>query len=286
MQEATAGNPFFALELGRELVRTDTRPTPGQRSARSRELAGAARRPPRPAAGRDRRRPRSWSRRSPGRRSSSSRRLTDDDEARVLEALEAAVREGVVELDDTRVRFAHPLLASICYDAGAGLETPRRAPGPRRAWSPTSRSGPATWLSPPTARTRPSPPSSTRPPSRRPAAARRPRRAELWELAAELTPGDPALARKRRVRAAKFYRLAGDRERSATTLLDAAARSEVPSGVERADVLFALCLHLERRHSDAAGAVRRGTRPRQPTTTFARRGSSPFRSWFNLSRRM
>jgi predicted ATPase len=30
VQEATAGNPFFALELGRELVRTNTRPTPGQ----------------------------------------------------------------------------------------------------------------------------------------------------------------------------------------------------------------------------------------------------------------
>ena len=30
VQEATAGNPFFALELGRELVRTNTRPAPGQ----------------------------------------------------------------------------------------------------------------------------------------------------------------------------------------------------------------------------------------------------------------
>ena len=51
VQEATAGNPFFALELGRELVRTNTRPTPGQALARSREPAGAARRPPRPAPG-------------------------------------------------------------------------------------------------------------------------------------------------------------------------------------------------------------------------------------------
>ncbi len=30
VQEATAGNPFFALELGRELVRTGTRPTAGR----------------------------------------------------------------------------------------------------------------------------------------------------------------------------------------------------------------------------------------------------------------
>src|SRR5262249_59420226 len=29
VQEATAGNPFFALELGREFVRTGARPTPG-----------------------------------------------------------------------------------------------------------------------------------------------------------------------------------------------------------------------------------------------------------------
>ena len=36
MHEATAGNPFFALELGRELVRTGSRPTPGQPLARSR----------------------------------------------------------------------------------------------------------------------------------------------------------------------------------------------------------------------------------------------------------
>jgi predicted ATPase len=33
VQEATAGNPFFALELGRELVRTNTRPTRARRSA-------------------------------------------------------------------------------------------------------------------------------------------------------------------------------------------------------------------------------------------------------------
>ena len=35
---------------------------------------------------------------------------------RVLEALEAGVQEGVVELDDSRLRFAHPLLASVCYE--------------------------------------------------------------------------------------------------------------------------------------------------------------------------
>src|SRR4029453_14859907 len=35
---------------------------------------------------------------------------------RVLKALEAAAHEGVVELDDSRIRFSHPLLASLCYE--------------------------------------------------------------------------------------------------------------------------------------------------------------------------
>ena len=34
----------------------------------------------------------------------------------VVDALDTAAREGVVELDDSRLRFAHPLLASICYE--------------------------------------------------------------------------------------------------------------------------------------------------------------------------
>ena len=57
----------------------------------------------------------SRSRRSPGRPSSWSPPAHGDREA-VIEALEAAVREGVVELDDSALRFAHPLLASICYE--------------------------------------------------------------------------------------------------------------------------------------------------------------------------
>ena len=40
----------------------------------------------------------------------------EGDQERVLEALEAAVREAVVEFDDSRLRSAHPLLASICYE--------------------------------------------------------------------------------------------------------------------------------------------------------------------------
>ena len=114
MQEATAGNPFFALELGRELVRTGTRPSPGQalRVPESlRELLGdrLARLPAevvdvllqvaalaRPTV--------------------ELVASTYGDRERVLEALESAVLEGVVALEDSRIRFVHPLVASICYE--------------------------------------------------------------------------------------------------------------------------------------------------------------------------
>ena len=65
------------------------------------------------------------------------------NEARVLEALEAAVREGVVEFDGSNVRFAHPLISSICYEQAPVWK--RRAVHRALAeWSPTSRSRPAT----------------------------------------------------------------------------------------------------------------------------------------------
>jgi AAA ATPase domain len=57
VQEATAGNPFFALELGRELVRTGTRPAPGQPLRVPDSFARATGRPPRPVAGRNARCP-------------------------------------------------------------------------------------------------------------------------------------------------------------------------------------------------------------------------------------
>ncbi len=38
------------------------------------------------------------------------------DRDRVLASLEVARREGIIVLDDARLRFAHPLLASVCYE--------------------------------------------------------------------------------------------------------------------------------------------------------------------------
>jgi predicted ATPase len=114
VQEATAGNPFFALELGRELLRTGTRP----------------------GAGRALRVPDSLHELLGGRLAQLPGETADvllqiatlarptvelvaavhGDRERVLRALEAAHREGVVELDDSRLRFSHPMLASICYE--------------------------------------------------------------------------------------------------------------------------------------------------------------------------
>ena len=114
VQETAGGNPFFALELGRELIRTNTRAAAG-RTLRVPEslhelLGGRLARLPTEtfavvlhAA-------------ALARPTVEVVALAHGDREVVLEALDAAVREGVVELEDSRIRFAHPLLASICYE--------------------------------------------------------------------------------------------------------------------------------------------------------------------------
>jgi DNA-binding CsgD family transcriptional regulator len=235
VQEATAGNPFFALELGRELVRTGTRPTPGQplRVPESlRELLGGrlARLPgdtldvllqvaalARPTAevvvG-------AYGSREP-----------------VLQALEEAAREGVVVFDDSDIRFAHPLLASICYERAPLWK--RRAVHRALAGVVTDLEERARHLAlaaegPDAAIADELDAAAAQAAARgAPAAA-----AELCELAAELTASDPGLARQRRLRAATHHRLAGNTDRAVAILEQ--LLTEVPSGVERADILFGL----------------------------------------------
>jgi ATP/maltotriose-dependent transcriptional regulator MalT len=235
VREATAGNPFFALELGRELARTGTRPAAGQElpvPESLRELLGErlARLPAETV--------------DVLLQASALARPTVDlvaatygDRERVLEAIETAVREGVVELDDSRVEFSHPLLSSICYEqapiwkrravhralAGAVTDVEERArhlalaaDGPDAAIASeldTAAEQAAARGAPATA-------------------------AEFYELAARLTQDDPALDRERRRHAAHFHRLAGNGERAAAML--ELLLSEVPPGVERADVLLEL----------------------------------------------
>jgi DNA-binding CsgD family transcriptional regulator len=235
VHEATAGNPFFALEVGRELVRTGTRPTPGQalRVPESlRELLGdrLARLPAetadvllqvaalaRPTIG--------------------VVAAAHGEPEGVRRGLEAAVREGVVSLDDSNVRFTHPLLASLCYEqapvwkrravhdalAGAVSDVEERAR--HRALAADG---------PDAAVAAELDDAAERAAARGATASA----AQLSELAAELTLDDPALSRRRSMQAASAYRLSGNAERAAAMLQK--LLSDVPSGVERSDVLVEL----------------------------------------------
>jgi DNA-binding CsgD family transcriptional regulator len=237
MQEATAGNPFFALELGRELVRTDTRPAPGQalRVPESlRELLG----------GRLARLPAEvvdvlLQVATLARPTVELVGATYGDPERVLEALEAAVREGVVELEDSRIRFVHPLVASICYEQAPVWK--RRAVHRALASAVSDVEERARHL----ALAAEGPDAAVAAELERAAEQAAGRgaptaAAELCELAAELTPDEPAESRRRRLLAARFLRVAGDVDRTVAILRR--LRDEVPSGVERADIVFELAL--------------------------------------------
>jgi DNA-binding CsgD family transcriptional regulator len=237
---ATGGNPFFALELGRELVRTNARSTGGRALRVPESLRGLL-------GGRLARLPTDTG--DVLLQVAALARPTVDlvaaahgDRERVLAALDVAVGEGVVELDDSRVRFSHPLHGSVCYERAPLWK--RRAVHRALAAVVTDVEERARHL----ALAADGPDAAVAfelEAAAEHAAARGASTsgAELCELAAELTPDDPVLARRRRLRAATFHRQAGDRERAAASLVQLLV--EVPSGVERADVLFELALaHL------------------------------------------
>ena len=234
VHEATAGNPFFALELGRELVRTGTRPAAGRALPMPdslQELLGdrLARLPAHTS--------------DVLLQTAALARPTVElvtaaygDQEPVLEALEAAVREGVVKLDDSSVRFTHPMLASISYDQAPVWK--RRAVHrslanvvadveERARHLALAAEGPdevvAAYLDA----------------AAEQAAARGAPRAagELSELAAELTPGDPRPAQRRQLGASIFYTRAGAREKALALFDELLVR--VPEGPDRADILLA-----------------------------------------------
>ena len=232
--ETSGGNPFFAVELGRELVRTGARPTAGQalRVPESlHELLGG-RLARLPAASGDLLVYAAALARPTVQLVAAAHGDGDD----VVEALDPAVQENVIELDDSRVRFAHPLLASICYEQ-APLRK-RRAVHRALAGAVTDPEERARHLA--LAAEGPDADAASELDSAAELAAARgatAAAAELSELAAALSPG-PEPARLRHLRAADFHRLAGAQERAAAILEQLLA--EVPSGMERADVLFAL----------------------------------------------
>jgi DNA-binding CsgD family transcriptional regulator len=259
MQEATAGNPFFALELGRELVRTNTRPSPGQPlrvPENLHELLGGrlARLPGETldvlllvAA--------------LGRPTVELVAAAYGDRERVLEALETAADELVVELDEANVRFTHPLLGSICYERAPVWK--RRAVHTALAAAVSDVEEQARHMA--LAVAGPDPVAASYLDTASEHAAARGAlgaAAELSELAAGLTPDDPARDRKRRFRAASLHRSAGDVEQ-AVAMLERLVTEAAP-GLERSDVLFELALaqtggvELQRERCDAALAEAEG----------------------------
>ena len=237
VQEATAGNPFFALELGRELVRTNTRPAPGQalRVPESlRELLGGR------------------LARLPGETldvlllvAALARPMVElvaatyGERGRVLEALEGAVEEAVVELDDESIRFTHPLLGSICYERAPIWK--RRAVHRALAGAVSDVEEQARHMALAADGPDPVAASHLEAASEQAAARGAPgTAAELSELAAALTADDPALERARRFRAARFHRMAGEGE-EAVAILEELLLHAAP-GLERSDVLYELAV--------------------------------------------
>jgi DNA-binding CsgD family transcriptional regulator len=236
VQETSAGNPLFALELARELQRRGTRPESGKplpvpgsleallggRLARLPELArnvllvaAAAARP-----------------------TVDLLAVAYGGARGVEQALEAAVRKNVVVLEGDRVRFAHPLLATICYqqsslwrrrDAHRALAAAVSDVEERARHLASAAEGPdatVAWELDNAAEH---------------AAARgaTAAAAELFDLAASLTPAaDGEALRHHRFRAAELHNLAGNPERAA--LLFEQLLAEVPPGIARADALFGL----------------------------------------------
>jgi DNA-binding CsgD family transcriptional regulator len=235
LQETSGGNPFFAIELGRELVRTRASTSAGQTlhvPQNLRELLG----------GRLARLPADTfdlllSAAALAQPTVDLISATRGQPERVAEGLEIAVGEGVIWLDGSRVRFANPLLSSICYEQAP--ESKRRAVHRTLAEAVTDVEEQARHLA--LAAEGPDAGVAARLDEAADHAAARgatAAAAELSELAAELTPNEPGLARQRRLWAANFHRLAGDRERGAAILEQ--LLTEIPHGAERADVLYEL----------------------------------------------
>ena len=128
LHEATAGNPFYALELGRELVRTHAKPTARRaiRVPESLRTSSAAAWPGFP--------PRPWMyschAAALARPTVELVVLSFGDRERVLAALEAALREGVVEFDEHAPALRAPAAGLGLLRAGACLEAPLGPPGP------------------------------------------------------------------------------------------------------------------------------------------------------------
>jgi DNA-binding CsgD family transcriptional regulator len=233
--ELTGGNPFYLLELGRELKRRDRPLAAGQPvplPADMRELLAA----------RLSRVPESVQDvlllvAATARPTIEILEAAGGTAETVRSALEEAARTGVIELGSSRIRFTHPLFASACYQAAppwrrrevhrllAGLVA---EPEERARHLALAADGPDMAVAWELDR------AAQHAVGRGATAAA----ATFSELAAGATPVARAPeSRKRLMRAAASHRLAGDRERAAAILEEVLRHA---AGCERADALFEL----------------------------------------------
>jgi DNA-binding CsgD family transcriptional regulator len=250
LHATTGGNPYFALEVGRELVRLGVEPTPGHPLPVPDDLRALLR-------GRLRRLP------APTRSvlllAAALPRPTVDllgaisgSPEQVAAELDAAQQAGVVELDDEQVHFTHPLLADVCYADAPARQ--RRTAHARIADVVSGREASALHLAlavdgPDEAAARSLTDAARHAAGRgAPGAA-----AEFWELASRLTPPERDADRRERLLEAADSRLrvgdfAGARERFECLLADARGareRAELLLRVARTrddDVAIALAL--------------------------------------------
>ena len=233
VRDATAGNPFFAVELGRELARSGTldprQPLPVPESlARLLQMR--------------------LDRLSPtttevllivalaGRPTIDLIVAVHGDRQLVREALDEAKREGIIESRGGHVALSHPLFASVLQEhAPADV---RRSTHLALAHTVADVEERARHRAHGTIERDAEVADELEAAGDHAAARGVPSAAaDLYELAADLTPDD-VLARRRRLRAATLHRFAGKPARG-RILIDRLL-GEVPSGVERADVLLEL----------------------------------------------
>ena len=184
-----------------------------------------------------------------------------------------AAEEAVVELDDANVRFAHPLLGSICYERAPLWK--RRAVHRALAGAVSDVEERARHLALAADGPDPVAASYLEAASEQAAARGAPgAAAELSELAAALTADDPALERARRFRAARFHRMAGDGEQAVAILEQLLSRMPLRGSSARMSSTSSPSPRSAAAAPRSSAATRRWSRRR--TTTRGLRGSWHF----------
>jgi DNA-binding CsgD family transcriptional regulator len=238
LHQTSAGNPFFALEIGRELVRRGLAPTPEEPLPIPSDLRALLRR-------RLARLP------EPTRTVMLAAAVLPRPTVSLLEAaiappeevaakLEQALQAGVIDLEGEEVRFSHPLLASVCYSEASPVRRGRmHARLARVDGDPEARAAHlAIAANGPDERVARALDEAARQASARgaPQAA-----AELWETAARLTPARLGDDRRRyRITAAEALLHVGDL--TGARALYEQLLDETPAGVQRGALLLGLAM--------------------------------------------